>query len=76
MGLQVLLAGGNELQGNELEATVLEAGDDGTNKSTLAVMISFYSSIDNLTKFLFLNQTQWKAFRTWTPSGLMAMKLD
>ena len=33
--LEVLLAGGGELHGNELEATVLEARDDGTNEATL-----------------------------------------
>lgn len=33
--LEELLAGGGELHGNELEATVLEAGDDGANESTL-----------------------------------------
>lgn len=35
MLLEVLLGGGGELHGNELEATVLEAGDDGTNEATL-----------------------------------------
>ena len=33
--LEVLLAGGGELHSNELEATVLEARDDGTNEATL-----------------------------------------
>lgn len=33
--LEVLLAGGGQLHGNELEATVLEARDDGANESTL-----------------------------------------
>ena len=33
--LKVLLAGAAELHGNELEATVLEARDDGANESTL-----------------------------------------
>lgn len=33
--LEVLLGGGGELHGNELEATVLEARDDGANESTL-----------------------------------------
>jgi hypothetical protein len=35
VSLEVLLAGGGELHGNELEATVLEARDDGANESTL-----------------------------------------
>jgi hypothetical protein len=33
--LEVLLAGADELEGNKLEAAVLEAGDDGANESTL-----------------------------------------
>jgi hypothetical protein len=33
--LEVLLAGGGELHGNELEAAVLEARDDGADESTL-----------------------------------------
>ena len=33
--LEVLLAGSAELDGSELEAAVLEAGDDGTNEATL-----------------------------------------
>lgn len=38
--LEVLLAGGGELDGNELEATVLKAGDDGTDQATLGGMVS------------------------------------
>lgn len=33
--LKVLLSGSAELDGSELEAAVLEAGDDGTNEATL-----------------------------------------
>ena len=33
--LEVLLAGGDELDGGELVAAVLEAGDDGANESAL-----------------------------------------
>jgi hypothetical protein len=33
--LEVLFGGGDELDGYELEATVLEAGDDGADESTL-----------------------------------------
>lgn len=33
--LEVLLAGGHELDGDELVATLLEASDDGTNEATL-----------------------------------------
>jgi hypothetical protein len=33
--LEVLLAGRAQLHGNELEAAVLEAGDDGANETTL-----------------------------------------
>ena len=36
--LEVLLAGSGELDGRELEAAVLEAGDDGTNEATLMSM--------------------------------------
>jgi hypothetical protein len=33
--LEVLLGGGDELDGCELEAAVLEAGDDGADKTAL-----------------------------------------
>jgi hypothetical protein len=33
--LEVLLSGSAELDSSELEAAVLEAGDDGTNEATL-----------------------------------------
>jgi hypothetical protein len=33
--LEVLLAGGHELDGSKLEASVLETRDDGANESTL-----------------------------------------
>lgn len=33
--LEVLLAGGGELDGNKLEAAVLEAGDNGANQAAL-----------------------------------------
>jgi hypothetical protein len=33
--LEVLLGGGDELDGRKLEATVLEAGDDGTDEAAL-----------------------------------------
>lgn len=35
VGLEVLLAGGGELDGGELVPTLLEAGDDGANESAL-----------------------------------------
>ena len=35
MLLEVLLAGGGELDGNKLEAAVLEAGDNGANQAAL-----------------------------------------
>ena len=35
MLLEVLLGGGEELDGGELEAAVLEAGDDGSDEATL-----------------------------------------
>ena len=40
MLLKVLLAGGDKLDGDELEATVLEARDDGTNEATLRMSIA------------------------------------
>lgn len=46
MLLEVLLAGGGELHGNELEATVLEARDDGSNEATLVDIVSKWSSIE------------------------------
>lgn len=49
MSFEVLLAGGGELHGNQLEATVLEAGDDGTNEATLGIDVSEYSSIGDQT---------------------------
>ena len=42
--LEVLLAGGGQLHGNELEAAVLEARDDGANESTLYNSISTLSN--------------------------------
>jgi hypothetical protein len=33
--LEVLLGGGDELDGGELEAAVLEAGDDGADETAL-----------------------------------------
>lgn len=44
--LEVLLAGGGELHGNELEATVLEARDDGSNEATLVDIVSKWGSIE------------------------------
>lgn len=35
VSLEVLLAGGGELHSDELEATVLEARDDGADQATL-----------------------------------------
>lgn len=62
MLLEVLLAGGGELDGNELEAAVLEAGDDGANQATLDMSVVVFK--------------RWEQGKlTWTPSGLIAMKL-
>jgi hypothetical protein len=36
--LEVLLAGSDELDSSELEAAVLEAGDDGANEATLGAV--------------------------------------
>ena len=35
MLFEVLLSGGNELDGNQLESPLLKAGDDGANQTTL-----------------------------------------
>ena len=44
--LEVLLAGSAELDGSELEAAVLEAGDDGANEATLGTqLVRCYSAI-------------------------------
>lgn len=48
MLLEVVLARGGELHGNELEATVLEARDDGANESTLVDIVSKCCSIAKL----------------------------
>lgn len=40
MLLEVLLGGGGELDGGELEATGLEAGDDGTDEAALGKSVS------------------------------------
>jgi hypothetical protein len=74
--LEVLLAGGGELHSNELEATVLEARDDGANESTLVEIVSICCAI---VQALHSSSWMWFAGRcihTWTPSGLMAMKLE
>ena len=46
MLLEVVLARGGELHGNELEATVLEARDDGANESTLVKIVSLMLTLD------------------------------
>lgn len=45
MLLKVLLGGGNELDGSELEATVLEARDDGSDEATLKAGVSMLCSV-------------------------------
>ena len=42
--LEVLLGGGGELHGNELEATVLEARDDGANQAALVKPLVSFSA--------------------------------
>lgn len=85
MLLEVLLAGGDELDSGKLEAvsnvrmqetydgrqdslpSVLEAGDDGSNEATLEreMLVHGLSSCRCALLDVF----------TWTPSGLIAMKL-
>ena len=85
MLLEVLLGGSDELDGNELEAvshiricrerrrrcivpSVLEAGEDGADETTLG-RISYKFAQEHLSLIELLALT-------WTPSGLMAMKLQ
>lgn len=67
MGLEVLLGGRHELDGDELEAAVLEARDDGADEATLDTVST--PSPPQL-------QSQSRGPHTWTPSGLIAMKLQ
>lgn len=66
MLLEMLLRRSDELDGDELETAVLKARDDGTNEAALVecqrleVRWSLSVQAGNL---------------TWTPSGLIAMKL-
>lgn len=76
MLLEVLLARGGELHGNELEATVLEARDDGSNEATLVDAVSKCRSIAELFRVRYGFKSKGGCVRTWTPSGLMAMKLE
>ena len=75
--LEVLLAGLGELDGSELEAAVLEALDDGTNEATL---YTDQHTIYLLRRCIAIEMYATTAivrgvWRTWTPSGLIAMKL-
>jgi hypothetical protein len=74
--LEVLLAGGGELHGNELEAAVLEARDDGANESTLILWLVYCFQLS--CRFIFRDGIGFGGYyiHTWTPSGLMAMKLE
>lgn len=62
MLLEMLLRGRDQLDGHELEATVLEAADDGADETTLEGV-----SVTLCGRFV--------ERATCTPSGLMAMKL-
>ena len=46
MLLEVLLGGGDELDGGELEAAVLEAGDDGADQAALGGVSTASPMID------------------------------
>ena len=58
--LEVSLGGGDELDGNELEATGLEARDDGANQATLQVIVSLQAQ-----------NVLW-----WEETNLDAIRLD
>jgi hypothetical protein len=60
--LQVLLAGADHLDGHELVAALLEAGDDVADEAALDVVSVLPSWAGGFSL-------------TWTPSGLTAMKL-
>jgi hypothetical protein len=82
--LEMLFGGSDNLDGDEFVATLLKAGDDVTNETTLisASVSHIYSGrgicsgceISGVDVGLFW----WDEVvekRTWTPSGLTAMKL-
>ena len=45
MLLEVLLGGGDHLQGNELVTTLLETLDDVANEATLLILASFKTAV-------------------------------
>lgn len=71
MLLEVLLGGGDDLDGGELVALLFEAGDDVADEATLIDMSVFQIS----SHVGHRNKIWVGGVRTWTPSGLMAMKL-
>lgn len=78
--LEVLLAGSDELDGSELEAAVLEAGDDGANEATLGngvsiLLVHCTVKLTHCSRDRAQLQGGRSGERTWTPSGLIAMKL-
>lgn len=75
MLLEVLLAGSAQLHGNELEATHLEARDNRANETTLGTRVSESRSIDEVVVSRSQLRPRGSHIRTWTPSGLIAMKL-
>ena len=54
MGLEVLLGGGDQLDGRELEAAVLEALDDGADQAALLGEIMLELRCSFLCMFVFL----------------------
>lgn len=77
MLLEVLLAGSDDLDGSELEAAVLEAGDDGANKATLSVwsVHCYPNTVHPAIETYAAIAADHGVVHTWTPSGLIAMKL-
>lgn len=79
--LKVLLGGGGELDGGKLEAAGLEAGDDGADEATLGNCqhVAWKRMMEGTIEGEREDQRakgRWnEGCRTWTPSGLIAMKL-
>jgi hypothetical protein len=76
MLLEVGLSGGDELEGDKLVAALLKAGDDVADKATLVRSASQQGKKKGKNELVRLfGSLLVEVFLTWTPSGLIAMKL-